>query len=160
MIQDIEGATSEPARRGHVIALSAATAAISLVLLVALVVPLERVSVSPQATSLAPSASAGPMMTIVSGSTIPSGSALPPFRSGTISPLGVNTKVVMYCADGSRMDPPYYLVFEGNGNVMTVPLEASTTRSVPVASVDRGSGWLTVSCATSDARVPRIDRRR
>jgi hypothetical protein len=76
-------------------------------------------------------------MTIVTGPTMF-------FRSGTNLPTDVNVKLVSECADEAQISWRY-LVFEGNGQVMTV---------------DRGSGWLTVSCATSTIRVPRIERGR
>lgn len=156
MIEDLDGTTVEPARRAHVTALSAATAAVAVVLLVALVVPPTPVSVMPEGAPLpSPSASAGPGRTIVSGPTMFLRSSPPSFQSGATSPLGVNVKLVSECTDGSRIDAPYYLVFEGDGQVMAVPLEAGTTRSVPV---DGGTGRLTVSCAASRDRVPRIDR--
>jgi hypothetical protein len=143
VIEDIEGATSEPTRRRHVVVLSGAVAIASLVLLFSWVAPPEFGS-DRQAASPAPSASAGPAMTIVTGPTIFFPAGPPSFQSGTTSPSGVNVKLVSECADGTQISPPYYLVFEGNGQVM----------------VYRGSGWLTVSCATSTIRVPRMDRRR
>ena len=159
MIEDIEGATSEPARRWHVVVLSGAVAIASLALLFSLVAPPE-FGMNRQAASPAPSASAGPAMTIVTGPTMFFPAGPPYFQSGTTSPSGVNVKLVSECADGTQIHPPYYLVFEGNGQVMTVPVDASKPPSPQFISVDRGSGWLTVSCATSTIRVPRMDRRR
>lgn len=65
MIEDLDGANVEPTRRGHVFALSAATAAVALALLAALVVPPSRgnVAVSP---SPAPSALNVPTLTLIS----------------------------------------------------------------------------------------------
>ena len=142
MIEDIEGATSEPPRRRHVVVLSGAAAIASLVLLFSWVAPPELGMTGP-AASPAPSVSGGPAMRIVTGPTIffP---AAPNFRSGTTSPSDVNVKIVSECADGTHINPPYSVVFEGNGEVM----------------VYRGSGRLTVSCATSTIGVPRIDRGR
>jgi hypothetical protein len=134
---------SEPSRRWHVAALSAGVAAVSLVLLLVLIAPTE-LGVPPQAVSPLPSVSAGP----------------PYFQSGTTSPLGVNVKLVSECVNGSRIDPPYYLVFEGNGQVMAVPFDASTARSVQFRADDEASGAFTVSCATSSIRVPRVNRAR
>jgi hypothetical protein len=153
VIEDLDGTTVEPARRGHVLALSAATAAIAIVLLIALVLPPAPVSITPQGASPSPSARADSVMPNVWGPTTFS------FGSGTTSHLDVNVKLVIECADGRRIDAPYYLVFEGNGQVMAVPLGASTARPVPVV-VDRGSGRLTASCATSNVRVPSTNRRR
>jgi hypothetical protein len=149
VIEDIEGATSEPTRRRHVVVLSGALAMASLVLLFSWVAP-PLLVVTRQAAPPAPNANAGPTMTIVTGSTMF-------FRAGTNSLSDVNVKLVSECADGTRIDPRY-LVFEGNGQVMTVPFDASKARSQQLISVDRGSGWLTVSCATPTHRVPRMDR--
>jgi hypothetical protein len=140
VIEDLEGATSEPTRRPHVVVLSGGVAIASLVLLLALVVP-------------------APADPIVTGPTMFFQAGPPYFRSGTTSPSDVNVKLVSECADGTQINPRY-LVFEGNGQVMAVPLDASTARSPQFTPVDRGSGWLTVPCATSTIRVPRIDRRR
>jgi hypothetical protein len=144
VIEDLDGATVEPTRRGHMLVLSAATAAISLILLVAIVAPPATVSVVPQRASLSASPGPGPAMPIVWGN----------------PPLGVNVKVVSECADGRPIDRPYYLVFEGNGQVMAVPLDTRTTQVVPFTPLDRGASRLTASCATSRDRVPRIDRGR
>jgi hypothetical protein len=159
VIEDIEGATSEPSRRRHVVVLSGCVAITSLVLLFSWVAPPE-LGMDRQAPSPDPSASAGPAMTIVTGPTMffPAGPSY--FQSGTTSPSSVNVKLVSECADGTQINPPYYLVFEGNGQVMTVPVDVSKPPSPQFISVDRGSGWLTVSCATSTIRVPRMDRRR
>ena len=160
MIEDIEGAATEPARRWHVVALSGAGAIVSLVLLLSLITPAAPGTL-PQAASPAPSADASPAATtIVTGPTMFISTGPPYFVSRTILPPGVNVKLVSECADGTKINPPYYLVFEGNGQVIAVPLDARTAASPQIASVDRGSGWLTVSCATSTFRVPRSDRRR
>jgi hypothetical protein len=151
VIEDIEGATSEPPRRRQVVVLSGVVAIASLVLLFSLVAPRD-LGMTRQAASPAASANPGPAMTIVTGSTMF-------FRSGTYSPSDVNVKLVSECADGTQTNPRY-LVFEGNGQVMSVPLDASKAPSPQFISVDRGSGWLTVSCATSTTRVPRMDRAR
>lgn len=158
MIEDIEGATSEPARRRHVLVLSGAVAIASLVLLFSWLTPSELV-MTRQADSPAPSATAGSVTWIVTGPTL-FVAAPPQFQSGTSSPSGVNVKVVSECADGTKINQPYYLVFEGNGQVMTVPLDVSKATSPRFISVERTSGWLTVSCATSTTRIPRMDRRR
>jgi hypothetical protein len=149
VIEDIEGAMPEPTRRRHVVVLSGAVAIASLVLLFSWVAPPELV-LTRQAVSPAPSATGGSAMWIVAGPTMF-------FRSDTNSPSDVNVKLVSECADGTQINPRY-LVFEGNGQVMTVPLDASKAPSPQFVSVDRGWGWLTVSCATPTMiRVPRID---
>ena len=166
MIEDIEGATSEPTRRRHVVVLSGAVATASLVLLFSLVAPSE-FPVTRLAASPATSATAGSAMWTVTGPTM-----FLQTGPSVWAPPGVNVKLVSECADGAQINSPYYLVFEGNGQVMTVPLDARTASSPLLApsplviSVDRASRtWaelvpLTVSCATSTTRVPRMDRRR
>jgi len=78
-----------------------------------------------EAASPAPSATAGSSMWTVTGprmflQTGPS----------VWAPPGVNVRlVVSVCAEGAQINPPYYLVFEGDGQVMTVPLEARTAPS-------------------------------
>jgi hypothetical protein len=158
VIEDLEGATPEPTRRRHVVVLSGAVAIASLVLLFSWIAPPD-LGMTRQAALPGPSASAGPAMTIVTRPPMILQSGPVDFRSGTTSPSGVNVKLVSGC-DGTEISRPYYLVFEGNGQVMTVPLDASPLPSPQFISVDRGSGWLTVSCATSTTRVPRMDRRR
>jgi len=166
VIEDIEGAASEPMRHRHVVVLSGAVATASLVLLFSMVAPPEFV-MTREAASPAPSATAGSSMWTVTGprmflQTGPS----------VWAPPGVNVRsVVSVCAEGAQINPPYYLVFEGDGQVMTVPLEARTapsplTPSPLLISVDQASRtWadlvsVTASCATPTTRVPRMDRRR
>jgi hypothetical protein len=159
VIEDIEGAAPEPTRHWHVVVLSGAVAIASLVLLFSWIAPPD-LGMTRQAALPGPSASAGPAMTIVTRQPMILQSGPLDFRSGTTSPSGVNVKLVSECVDGTQINPPYYLVFEGNGQVMTVPVDVSKPPSPQFISVDRGSGWLTVSCATSTTRVPRMDRRR
>jgi hypothetical protein len=159
VIEDIEGATAEPTRRRHVVVLSGAVAIASLALLFTWITPLD-LGMTRQAASPAPNANAGPAMTIVTRQPMILQPGALDFRFGTTSPTGVNVKLVSGCADGTQINRPYYLVFEGNGQVMTVPLDASPPPSPQFISVERGSGWLTVSCVTSSTRVPRMDRRR
>jgi len=154
VIQDLDGATPEPTRRGHVVALSAAIAAVSLVLLVALVVPPSIPSTSPQAP--APSASGGPVMTIASGPTMF-------LLSNTPSQLRVDLTREILCADRARLNPPYHLAFDLRTGAIVAGRfdDDETRRPVSVTLVfDGGSGWLTVSCATSNVFAPRIDRAR
>jgi hypothetical protein len=159
VIEDIEGATSEPTRRRHVVVLSGAVAIASLVLLFSWIAPPD-LGMTRQAALPGPSASAGPVMTIVTRQPMILQSGPLDFRSGTTSPSGENVRIVTGCADGTQISRPYYLVFEGNGQVMTVPLDASPPPLPQFISVDRVSGWLTVSCATSTIRVPRMYRSR
>ena len=158
MIEDIEGGTSEPTRHRHVVVLSGAVAIASLVLLFTWIAP--DLGTTRQVASPASSAGPGPVMTIVTRQPMIVQSGPLDFRSSVTSPTGVNVKVVSGCADGTQIDRPYYLVFEGNGQVMTVALDASPAPARQFISVDRAAGWLTVSCATSTTQVPRLDRRR
>lgn len=150
MIEDLDGATLEPSRRRHVAVLSAATAAVSVVLLVALVVPPSSLDATVLTASPAPSASAGAVVTIVSGPTMF-------FQLGTS--LRVYLPRISECVDEAQADSPY--VSEGNGQVIAAYSSGRTGRSVPTApDVYVGTGWLTVSCATSNVSVPRSDRER
>ena len=67
MIEDLEGATSEPSRRTHVAALSAAVAAVSLVLLVALLGPAPRTDTPPLAAAPVPSPTDDRVITFAAG---------------------------------------------------------------------------------------------
>jgi hypothetical protein len=144
VIEDIEGATSEPTRRLHVVVLSGAVAIASLVLLLALVVPAP-VSTLPLAAAPAPTASAG---TVVN------------FAPNPISQMRVDLSRTTVCSDGTRLSPPYFLMMEGTTRVISVAqFDARTgeqTRSpVPVAfRFDASSGWMTITCATDDRPVP------
>ena len=138
MIQDIEGATSEPTRRWHVVVLSGAVAALSLVLLAALLVPAPMPSNALKAR--VPSATAASLLTIVSGATTS-------FQPNPPSQLRVDAGRLIVCVDDSRPGSPYYVVFEGNRQVISVPFEGR-------------NGSLSMPCATSTTSVPRINRAR
>jgi len=60
------------------------------------------------------------------------------------------------CADGTRLNPPYQLMFDAtSGRMVALNAEPRTGRSVPVAFVaNPRTGLLTVTCATSDIPVP------
>ncbi len=137
--------------------LSAAMASVSLVLLAALVfAPPSRLGTAPHAASPASSASAGPVMTIVSGPTMF-------FQSNTPSQLRVDLTREILCAERTRLSPPYHLAFDGRTGAIVAGRfdDDETGRPVSVTLVfDGGTGWLTVSCATSNVSVPRIDRAR
>jgi hypothetical protein len=136
MIEDIEGATSEPTRRRPVVLLSALTTFVSLILLAALVVLPPRAGIAPQAASPAPGASAGPVTTFV---------------SNPISQLRIDLTHDSLCPDGTRLIPPYFLAVDGStGDIFAVRSVVGTTRSVPVTIVaDARTPWLSVTCATS-----------
>ena len=147
MIEDIEGATSEPARRRHVIVLSGAVAIASLVLLLTLVVPAPlapaRVDTVPYAASPAPSAAAVMMP-----------------APNLVSRMRVDLSRTTTCSDGMPIGPPYILSIDGAspGRVLIVFFDDGTgapTRSpVPAAfRFDVRTGWMTVTCATDDLLV-------
>jgi hypothetical protein len=149
VIEDLEGATTEPARRRHVVVLSCAVAVASLVLLLSLVVPAPllpaRVDTSQYAASRAPSESAGEVMNFV---------------PNPISRMRVELSRTTMCSDGTRIGPPYFLSIEGSspGRVFVTSFDERTgeqTRSpIPVAfRFDARTGWMTVTCATDDLLV-------
>ena len=141
MIEDIEGATSEPKRHWHVAMLSGAVAIVSLVLLVALVLP-SPLGTAPQPASPAPNASADPFVV--------------PFASNPLSQMRVDLTQASACAEGLWLTPPYHLALDAtSGRVIAMNSEPRTGRSVPVALVaNPRTGWLTVTCTTSDISVP------
>ena len=151
MIQDLEGATSEPTRRGHVLALSAAVATASLVLLFALVAP-HHVDTGPLAVAPAPSATAGSMVvTIASGTwvTMDQVAQLP------------DDMTSMRCAPGIGSSPPIHLVYDRTGQVVIAAYTSGKTgRYVPLPLSYASSGWLSVLCDTPDVFAPRINRAR
>jgi hypothetical protein len=96
VIEDIEGATSEPSRRRHVAVLSASVAAVSLVLLYLLLVPAPRMDTPPLAASPAPSPTDATVVTFAPGPAW--------VRSGQVSDIGVVTMTPCVIALGSN--PP------------------------------------------------------
>lgn len=142
MIQDLDGDTPEPTRRWHVVALSAATAALSLVLLIALVMPAPIIDSSQLVASPAASASPGPRMII---------SSRPP-----ISHMRIDLSRAIVCSDGTRLNPPYWpAVDDSTGRVSVAQFhDRSGERigiSVPVIfRFDARTGYMTVTCATDD----------
>jgi hypothetical protein len=127
MIEDIEGATSEPTRRGHVVVLSAATAAAALVLLVALVLPASITNTSLRAP--APSARASLSVSFV---------------SNPMAELPIDLSSAILCADGTRLNPPFRLVF------------SATTGRIYVGPSDRGAALLVPATLAPDARTGRV----
>jgi hypothetical protein len=133
MIEDIEGATTEPTRRGHVVVLSGAVAVVSLVLLLALVVPAP-VSTSVQAP--APSARASLSVTFV---------------SNPMAELPIDLSSAILCADGTRLNPPFRLVFSATtGQIYVGPSDRGAALLVPATlAPDARTGKVIVRCATS-----------
>ena len=142
MIQDLDGAVSEPPRRGHVVVLSAATAAVSLVLLFALIAPPARFGAMPQAASPAPSPR-GYEMTVVGG---------PPLHH-----LRLDLTRDSVCPDGTRLIPPYDLTRSADtGEVFAVRYAVGgVSRAVPAQLVlDKQTSYWIVACGTSETRAP------
>lgn len=160
MIQDLEGATPEPARGRHVLVLSGAVAAVSLALFVALILPPSHEDTPPLAASPTPSASSGPVMTIVSGPTVFFGSGSPYFQSGPLPTTRVDERIVR-CVAGSGSNPPYLLVFDRSGRLIAAYSDGRGEQSVPtLPETYLGSGWLAVPCIASEVPAQRIDRAR
>jgi hypothetical protein len=134
VIEDLDGAATEPSRRWHVALLSAALAAFSLVLLVVLVGPPANLSDTPHAASPAPSAA--PATTVT-------------FSSNPISRLRIDLTHEAACADGTRLIPPYYISVDAATGGMSAARVDGTDRAVGIALVfNPETGWINVSCAT------------
>lgn len=164
MIEDLDGATVEPTRRGHVVVLSAATAALALALLVALVVPPSGASVV-EAPSAAPRPSDAPTMVVLwADMSFAPGSGrvtLDQLRSQQESPLvcavpGPNLWVPAFVSNGVS-----YAVGERTGPaVVPPPAYVATSRSgwLTMQIYDRtGQLVLLYTCGESDVLAPRID---
>jgi hypothetical protein len=142
VIEDLDGAMPEPTRRWHVVALSAATAALSLVLLIALVMPASLIDSPPLATSPAASASPGPRMII---------SSRPP-----ISHMRIDLSRAIVCSDGTRLDPPYWPSVDDSTGWVSVGQyhdRSGELIGIPVPVIfrfDARTGFMIVTCATDD----------
>ena len=140
MIEDLEGSTSEPSRRFHLVALSAVSASISLAVLVALVAPTSDVAAPEAAT---PAASPGPLgATYVSPVSAPF--VLVPNRID-LAQLSSRRDVWMPCF--VRLEP------STERDHLVTP-DARTSRLSPLVAFGPRTTWLTVSCVTSDSLVP------
>jgi hypothetical protein len=142
VIEELDGATSEPSRRTHVAVLSAATAAFAIVLFYVLVAPSTFVGAPPQAASPSPSRTF--VMTVVANPLITM--PLDMTRSGL-------------CSDRTR-SAPLQLAVGATGETSFVVYDRSGSRPVAVIQEERGTGRLIVTCATPDSVVPRINRAR
>ena len=140
MIEDLEGSTSEPSRRFHLVALSAATAAISLAVLVALVVPMSDVAAPETAT---PGASPG-AFSLTYVSPVTASFILAPNRID-LAQLSSPRDLWMPCS--VRVEP-------STGRDHLVTPDARTSRLSPLVAFGPRTTWLTVSCVTSDSLVP------
>lgn len=148
MIEDLEGITSEPPRRRHVLVASLGTAGVAAALFLALVLsPLEidelpRASVPAARPSAAPFVIAAPQQSILSN--------IDQMRQGACA-WGPGLQWVLIqspAADGWTVRPP----------TVAVAIEPATGRAIPVGDrVGETTMWMTVTCATSDAFSPRVD---
>jgi len=136
VIQDLDGAVSEPTRRRHVVVLSAATAAVSIILFFAIIAPPVRLGETPQAASPSPSPNASFVMTVVSN----------PLRN---LPLDLTRSSA--CPDGSRLTPPYFLTVEaGTGRILAGAFDGGRrVHHLVTLNLDAGTGKLTVTCVTN-----------
>jgi hypothetical protein len=141
VIQDLDGAPSEPSRRTHVAVLSAAVAAASLVLLLMLVAPPTPSLAPPQAAS--PSASPSFVMTVASNSLqrLP----IPP-------PSGM--------CDGRSSGEIQLGVIATGGSLSTVVYDRTGHFPIAFVQEERGTGRLILRCTSPDSLMPRIDRAR
>jgi len=147
VIEDLEGATAEPSRRGHRVALSVASAAISLGLLAALVVPPPDVGTSESASpSASPSASAEIVMFARSDTRVT--------MTQVFSRDGTALLQCFVSSDGSASPLVLARPDVWGPSVVYVGPDRRTAHSVPVP-VAAPRGWLSVNCATSNAFAPR-----
>lgn len=152
MILDLDGPTAEPSRRSHVALLSAAVAAVALVLLCVLVAPSPRVDAPPMAASAVPSTAS---MTVVFASGSTAWTRGGPFEESLRDDLRS-----MECAAGIGSSPPVHLVFDQNGQLIAAYTSGRTGRFIPLPQAYVGSGWLSVPCDTPDVFAPRLNRAR
>jgi hypothetical protein len=148
VILDLDGAASEPTRRWHVVALSAATAAIALVLLF---VPAPHIGPIGSAARADPSPASMGEVAFASATGIQGGPFDESLRDAVTSTV---------CAAGIGSSPPVHLVLDGTGRAVAAYTTGTTGRFIPLPRVYVGSGWLTVPCDTTDVFAPRINRGR
>jgi hypothetical protein len=152
MILDLDGVTSEPTRRRHVVALSAATAAIALVLLSALFAPAPRIGPTLLAASAAPSPGSATVAHVLASTTWIQGG---PFEESMRD--AVSSTV---CAAAIGSSPPVHLVLDADGRAVAAYTSGATGRFIPLPRVYVGPGWVAVPCDTSDVFAPRLNRAR
>lgn len=144
MIEDVEGATSEPTRHLQAVALSALSAAVSLIVLLVLVLPRSEVG-GPPAASPAASPSAGSFtMTF----------ARPDAGVTWNQVFSRDGTVLLLCFAGSDASPLVFARPDIWGPFAVVAPETPTARLVPVPVAAANTGWLSVNCATSGVFVP------
>jgi hypothetical protein len=143
VIEEIEGATSEPGRRRHTVALSAVIAWVALAMLVMVVVGPGPFGAPPLRASPAPSESGELMF----------------YGSSPIAQLRVDPSVASECADGTKLTPPILVDVEmDSGRVFAPNADGRTGRPVAwgVLAPAQTSwlSWLTVICATPETWRP------
>jgi hypothetical protein len=144
VIEDVEGATSEPTGRLQVVALSALSAAVSLIVLLALVLPPSDMG-GPQAASPAASPSASAFtMTF----------ARPDTRVTWAEIFSRDGTVLLQCLASTDASPLVFARPDMWGPFVIVGPQTSTARSVPVPVAAASTGWLSVNCATSEVFTP------
>jgi hypothetical protein len=152
VIEDLDGATSEPSRRTHVAVLSAASAAVALVLLYVLLAPAPLMDTRQLAASPTPSPTSGTGVTFASGTAW--------VRSGQVSQIReVVTSTPCFIAFGSN-PPAQLIVVDRNGQ----PMATYASRTVEPLTSPRPEYWgeifFTLPCDRPDASAPRIIRAR
>lgn len=165
MIQDLDGATTEPSRRWHVAVLSAATAVVSLVLYYVLVAPPIFDGAPPQAASPSPSPSF--VMTVASKPRINPPPDMLHSRicadGTTWAPLQVGSwpeAVGEVAFAPGREDRAREAVGANSQPLLIVLYDRTGSRPIAFVREERGTGRLVVTCATPDSFVPRINRAR
>ncbi len=152
MIEDLDGATTEPSRRMHVAVLSASVAAVSLVLLYVLLVPAPRMDAPPLAASPAPGPTNGTVVTLASGPAW--------LRSDQVSrPRDAVTTTLCVAVPGSNA-PAQLTVFDSNGRPIAAYTSVPTGQPIAPRPDHWGEIRFTVTCDVSDVFAPRINRAR
>jgi hypothetical protein len=150
VILDLDGATIEPSRRGHVATVSASVAAAALVLLYALLAPAPPTGAPPVPAAPLPDPA---RMTVFSASG-------PTWIQGGPFEESLRDALSTMCAAGVGSSPPVHLLIDGSGRVVAAYTGGTTGRFIPLPQVYVGSGWLTVPCDTADVFAPRLNRAR
>jgi hypothetical protein len=152
MILDLEGVTSEPTRRRHVVVLSAATAAIALVLLSALFAPAPRTGPTLLAESAVQSPGSATVAHALASTTW--------IRGGPFEESMRDAMASTVCAAGIGSSPPVHLVLDADGRAVAAYTSGATGRFIPLPRVYVRPGWVAVPCDTSDVFAPRLNRAR
>jgi hypothetical protein len=148
VIEDLEGATSEPPRRRHVLAASLGTAGAAVALFLTLVLSppqideLPRVSVPSTNPSAAAFVIAAPQQSILNN--------IDQMRQRACAwgPGVQSVPILAPASDAWTVRPP----------TLAVAIEPGTGRAIPVGDhVGEMTTWMTLTCATSDGLAPRVD---